>query len=127
MSALSNFLAAELLDHVLRGETYTPPETVYLALNPSDPGPGGDPASELMGGSYERQPIDFASASSDSGSNIAVTFVALPESTIPWVSLHDAISGGNMLFRIPVDGDPFEIAEGGSLVLEVGEVVVAMD
>lgn len=117
MSSLSDYLENKLIDHVLRGQTFTAPTNVYVALftgAPSDSGGG----TEVSGGSYARVQVacslaNFAgtqsagstTASSGTGgqtsNNAAVTF---PAPTANWGSvthfgIFDASSGGNLLFH----------------------------
>jgi hypothetical protein len=49
MAELSNFLENSLLDHVLRGTSYTSPTTVYVGLYTSDPGDDNS-GTECTGG-----------------------------------------------------------------------------
>lgn len=53
MSALSDYLENELLDHILRNSAYTRPATVYFALFTGDPGESGN-TGEVATGSYAR-------------------------------------------------------------------------
>lgn len=115
MAALSDYLENKLIDWLLRGQAFTPPATVYVALltaAPSDSGGG----TEVSGGSYARvavasslanwagtQSAGSTAASSGTGgqtsNNNAVTF---PAPTANWgvvthTALYDAASGGNLL------------------------------
>ena len=64
----SNFLENEILDHVLRNSSYTPPSTVYAALFTSNPDEDGS-GTEVTGGSYARQAVTFGAASGGSVTN----------------------------------------------------------
>lgn len=115
MSAVSDYLENKLLDYVFRGQAFTPPATVYVALftaAPSDAGGG----TEVSGGSYARVAVassltnwsgtqSAGSTTPSSGTsgtisnNSAITF---PAPTANWgtathVGLYDASSGGNPL------------------------------
>lgn len=117
MAALSNYLENKLIDWLLRGQAFTPPATVYVALftaAPSDAGGG----TEVSGGSYARvavasslvnwagtQAPGSTTASSGTGgvtsNNGTVTF---PAPTAAWGSvthagIFDALSGGNLLMH----------------------------
>jgi len=100
MSAASNYLELELLDHVLRygngslnagtGAGYSPPSTVYVALfsgtaatvltalesgTSSTSGSGNWGYYEIFNGSYARQSITFGAAAAGScASNATVSF-----------------------------------------------------
>tara|TARA_Y100001972_G_scaffold128965_1_gene193070 strand:+ start:4167 stop:4577 length:411 start_codon:yes stop_codon:yes gene_type:complete len=129
MSAASNFLENELLDHVLRGSggAYTAPTTLYLALFTSDGGlenntSGSQTEISTSGSAYSRQTIAFNDASSGSASNSAtVTFSAATANwgTVTHVAIMDASSGGNVLFHGAVttsktieSGDTFQVSSG---------------
>lgn len=117
MSAMSDYLENKLTDLVLRGQAFTPPATLYVALftaAPSDSGGG----TEVTGGSYARasltaslanwsgtQGAGTTVASSGTGgassNNAAITF---PAPTANWgsvthIGIFDAASGGNLLFH----------------------------
>ena len=129
MSAASNFLENELLDHVLRGSggAYTAPTTLYLALFTSDGGlenntSGSQTEISTSGSAYSRPTIAFNDASSGSASNSAtVTFSAATANwgTVTHVAIMDASSGGNVLFHGAVttsktieSGDTFQVSSG---------------
>lgn len=115
MSAMTNYLENKIVDWLFRGQAFTPPATMYVALftaAPSDAGGG----TEVTGGAYARvavvgslanwagtQSAGSTVASSGTGgqtsNNAAVTF---PAPTANWgavthFALMDAASGGNML------------------------------
>ncbi|MCC7462087.1 MAG: hypothetical protein IT480_06440 [Gammaproteobacteria bacterium] len=115
MAALSDYLENNLIDWLLRAQSFTPPATVYVGLltaAPSDSGGG----TEVSGGSYARVSVasslanwagtqSAASTTASSGTggttsnNGAITF---PSPTANWgtvthVGIYDASSGGNLL------------------------------
>ena len=121
--AKSDYLERKILDHALGTTTFTKPTTVYVALfttNPVDAGSG----TEVTGGSYARQSVTFASASTSSGtttavSNAGVTFTNLPTATITHMALYDASTSGNLLYygaltasKSVTSGDNFTINSG---------------
>lgn len=121
MSAASDYLENELLDHVLSNAAYTSPTTVYVGLFTSDPTDAGT-GTEVSGGSYARQSASFATASGGSAStNADITF---PTATANWgtithVGIYDASTAGNLLFHGAVttsktieSGDTFQISSG---------------
>lgn len=121
MSAMSDFLELEVLDHVLGTGAYTMPSTVQIGLSTgsfNDDNSG----TELTGNGYARVAITFAAASSGSAAtNATVTF---PTATGSWGSvshygIFDAASGGNLLIHGAFDsaktigtGDVFRINSG---------------
>lgn len=125
MSAASDYLENELLDHVLSNAAYTSPTTVYVGLYTSSPN-DDDSGTEVSGGSYARQSASFAAASGGSAStNATITFPAATANwgTITHVSIHDASTAGNLLFHGAVTssktietGDTFQISSGNLTV-----------
>jgi len=63
MGSFTNFLEDEVLDHILKTGSYSPPATVYLALFTGDPGEAGSVAAEATYTGYERAAITFGAAS----------------------------------------------------------------
>ena len=121
MSAMSDFLELEVLDHVLGTGSYTMPTTVRIGLSTGSFGDDNS-GTELSGSGYARQAITFAAASSGSAAtNATVTF---PTATGSWGSegfwgSFDAASGGNLLVHGAFDsaktigtGDVFRINSG---------------
>jgi hypothetical protein len=117
MAAASNYLENNLIDWLLRGQTFMAPTNTYMGLftaAPSDSGGG----TEVSGGSYARvtiasslanwagtQSSGSTTASSGTGgatsNNGAITF---PAPTANWGvvthwGLFDASSAGNLLFH----------------------------
>ncbi|MEM1667176.1 MAG: hypothetical protein QXM53_00775 [Thermofilaceae archaeon] len=125
MAGISTFLAHKLLDHVLRGTTYTPPTTVYMALYTSNPG-DDDSGSEVSGNGYQRQPVTF---SAPSGRRIVNSNqVEFPEATGPWgtithFGLRDAQTGGNLLFYGELTAS-VTISAGQQLIFKQGDIIV---
>ena len=81
MSAISDYLENKLIDHVLRGVTYTRPSKVYAALyktNPTD----ADTGTEVSGGSYARQEVTFSAPVDGETSN--ASDILFPEATSDW-------------------------------------------
>lgn len=117
MTAMSDYLENKVIDHILRGQAFTAPATIYVALltaAPSDAGGG----TEVTGGSYARvavtsgltqwagtQSAGSTTASSGTGgttsNNAAVTF---PAPTANWgvvthFAIYDAATAGNLLIQ----------------------------
>ena len=113
--ALSDYLENKLIDHVFRGQAYTAPTTIYVALFTSacsDAATG----TEVSGGSYARPGLAAslvnwagtqaaASTTASTGTsgttsnNAAINF-ATPSAgwgTVTYIGLMDAITTGNLL------------------------------
>lgn len=152
MTAASNYLENEVLDHIL-GEgarNFTSPATLFVALFSNS---GGSAATalesgtndttssanwgyyEINNGSYARQAIDFAAASSGSASSSST--VTFPQATadydtagsqgniITHIAVVDGSTGGNVLFygalgttKTVTNGDTFQI-NSGSLTISL--------
>lgn len=115
--ALSDYLENKLIDTLLRGQIYTMPATVYVALATTA---GSDAAcgTEVTGGSYARVAVTSSLAnwsgtqsagsttvstgtSGTTSNNAAITF---PAPTASWgqvveYCVFDAASAGNLLWR----------------------------
>lgn len=126
--ALSNYLEVELLDHVFRSATYTPPADIYLALftvAPDDTGGG----TEVTGGSYARQIVTFSAAVSPDGkisNNAAFTYTNLPSCTIVASGTYDAITGGNLLTYATL-GTSRVVGAGESLSVAIADLNIYFD
>jgi hypothetical protein len=97
--SLSNYYENKIIDHMFRGQAFTPPATVYLALFTVAPGETGG-GTEVSGGGYARKPVTFSAASAGSTSNSSdIDFGTATANwgTIVAVGLFDAATGGNLL------------------------------
>lgn len=116
MAAMSDYLENKLIDHILRGQTYTSPANTYIGLfttNPSDTGGG----TEVSGGSYARVTIPGAltswagtqganttvASSGTSGTTSNNGSITFPAPTANWgvitgFGMFDASTSGNLLF-----------------------------
>jgi len=121
MSAMSDYLENEILDHILGTGAYTMPSTVYVGLSTgsfNDDNSG----TELSGSGYARQSIAFNAATSGTADNSgAVDFPAATGSwgTVSHFGLFDASTSGNLLIhgaltasKVVDTGDILRIAAG---------------
>lgn len=115
MSQASNYLENKITDLIFRGQTFTPPATIYVSLHTADPTDAAGGA-EVSGGSYARVAIT-ANLTNWSGTQAAASTVAssgtggassnngaitFPAPTANWgVCTHfgiwDALTTGNLL------------------------------
>ena len=154
MTAASNYLENEILDHILgdNARTFTSPSALYVGLfasggndsalaaalesgTNSTSGTGNWGYYEINNGSYARQTIDFAAASS--GSVASSTTATFPQATanydsaggtgntITHIAILDASTGNNVLFygalgttKTVTNGDTFQI-NSGSLTISL--------
>ena len=121
MSAMSDYLENEILDHILRNAAYTPASTVYIGLSTgsfNDDNSG----TELSGNGYTRKAITFDAASGGATDNTSsVDFDAATGSwgSVSHFGLFDASSSGNLLIhgafsaaKTVASGDILRIAAG---------------
>lgn len=126
MSAASDYLENEVLDHVL-GEgarNFTSPATLYVGLYTSSAGletnsPSAEVSTSATG--YARQTLDFNAASGGSATNNGI--IQFPTATANWgtvthMAILDASSGGNVLFygalnatKTVQSGDVFQFSD----------------
>ncbi|REJ67614.1 MAG: hypothetical protein DWQ28_06455 [Proteobacteria bacterium] len=128
MSAMSNYLENEILDHILGTGAYTAPTTVYVGLSTGSFGEGNT-GTELTGNAYARVSASFGAASSGTASNdAAIEFTA---ATGDWGSvshfgLFDASTGGNLLIHGAFTTAK-TIASGDVLKIAVGDLDITAD
>jgi len=127
MTALSNYLENALINATLRGQAYTAPSTVYLALFTSDPTDSGT-GTEVTGGAYARQAITFGAPSNGSSSNSAD--VLYPTATAAWgtithFGIYDAATAGNLLYQFPITTAK-TIASTDQLKVSAGDITVTL-
>ena len=128
MSQATDFLEAELLDHLFGIGAYTAPATMYLALFTAMSSGETPTATEVTGGSYARLAITNDATSWTRTSN-AITndsllnFVTASANwgTVTHWALMDASSGGNMLIYGEF-ADPIVINNGSTLRIAAGQI-----
>lgn len=145
MAAMSDYLENKIIDWLLRGQTFTAPATVYVALFTTGDNDADSAKVEVSGGSYARVAVSSSlanwagtqssgstTASSGTGgttsNNNAITF---PAPTGNWgsivgIGIYDASSGGNLLFygalgtnKTVNNGDPAPSIVAGTLTLQI--------
>lgn len=145
MASMSNYLENKIIDWLLRGQSFSPPSTLYVALltaTPTDASTGST-ITEVSGGNYARQSIaslatnwkstqgDTSSASSGTGgttSNVnAISWTGVTWSgTVTSIAICDALTSGNVLFWGDVT-TPQTVASGNSVTLAVGDLSIQID
>jgi hypothetical protein len=117
MSAMSDYLENKLIDFVFRGQTFTPPATLYIALFTTADNDAGNARVEVSGGSYARVAVTSSMAnwagtqgagttvasngtSGTTSNNGAITFASPTANwgTVAGIGIFDALSGGNELW-----------------------------
>ncbi len=123
MSAMSDYLENEILDHILGTGAYTMPTAVYVGLST---GSFNDDNSgvELSGSGYARQSIAFNAAASGTADNSgAVDFPAATGSwgTVSHFGLFDASTSGNLLIHGALTASKF-VDTGDILRIAAGDM-----
>lgn len=123
MSAMSDYLENEILDHILGTGAYTMPTAVYVGLSTgsfNDDNSG----TELSGSGYARQSIAFNAAASGTADNSgAVDFPAATGSwgTVSHFGLFDASTSGNLLIHGALTASKF-VDTGDILRIAAGDM-----
>ena len=127
MSEFSDYLEAEILDHIFVDGGLAQPDT-YIALFTDNPGEDAS-GTEVSGGSYARKLFsDWTRSTNTVSNNSAITFV---ESTGSWgtvthVAIFDAITAGNMLCYTALDSSQ-AVASGQIARFAAGELTISLD
>lgn len=121
MSAMSDYLENEILDHILGTGAYTMPSAVYVGLSTASFNDDNS-GTELTGNGYARVSATFSAAASGTTSNNAgIEFSAATGSwgSVSHFGLFDASTGGNLLIhgafttaKTVATGDILKIATG---------------
>ncbi len=123
LAVKSTYLKNKVIKHVLAEASFTMPTNVYLALYTTDP-TVGDTGTEVVGGSYARQLLSFATASAGAKtSNTSETFSTMPATTVTHWGIRDASSGGNLLYFGAFDL-PIQLNAGNNLTINSGDIVI---
>lgn len=123
MSAMSDYLENEILDHILRNAAYTPASTVYIGLSTGSFADGNS-GTELSGSGYTRKSIAFDAASGGTTDNTSA--IDFPTATGSWGTvshwgLFDAATSGNLLIHGAFSASK-AVASGDILRIAAGEL-----
>ncbi len=132
MTAMSNYLESQVIQHIFRTATFTKPTALAIALctaAPTDTHTGANIPEVANSGSYARQslnPLDanWADVSGGNGTTSNSSAITFPAATGDWGTItHVAIvdnstyGSGNMFFwgsltvtKIVTNGDTFQFA-----------------
>lgn len=137
MSAASNYLENEVLDHVLGkgARNFTSPANLYVALfnnvstNAAANLEAGTLTDEVSGASYTRETVAFDSAASGAASNSGdIEFGPAGSGgwgTVTHVAIMDAATSGNVLFWGALSASK-TIAENDSLRIAAGNLTITL-
>jgi len=133
MSEFSNYYENKIIDHMLRGQSFTPPTTIYLALFISPVTDSeleqGTLTHEVSGNGYARQPITLTTASNGQAEN--AENIEFPAATGDWgtvthVAIMDAQTGGNVLMYSAID-TPKTVGTNDIFRVNAGDLKVTVD
>ena len=128
MSAMSNYLENEILDHILGTGSYTMPSAVYIGLSTGSFG-DGNTGTELTGSGYARVAATFNAAASGTADNdSAIQFAAATGSwgSVSHFGVFDAASSGNLLIHGAFSAAK-TTASGDILKIDAGDLDISAD
>jgi hypothetical protein len=128
MSAMSDYLENEILDHILATGSYTAPSAVYVGLSTASFGDDNS-GTELSGSGYARVAATFGAAASGTASNSAA--IEFPAATGSWgtvshFGIFDASTAGNLLIHGAFTVSK-TIASGDILKISTGDLDISAD
>lgn len=127
MAAMSDYLENAIINATLRGQAYTAPTNVYLALytsNPTDAGTG----TEVSGGDYARQEITFTAptnGASPSASDVLFPIASASWGSVTHIGIFDAATAGNLLYHGALTNSK-TIAAADQLKVAAGDITVTL-
>lgn len=123
---MTDYLAEALLGVTVYGTPFTAPATVYLALY-TDATTDAGGGTEVVGGSYARQPVTFATTGDPHAAENtdALAFADMPAVTVTNAAVMDDPTAGNMLYHGPLVA-PKTSAAGDTVNFAVGDVDLDM-
>ncbi|MEK5060473.1 hypothetical protein BK126_04395 [Paenibacillus sp. FSL H7-0326] len=127
--SMTNDFENNVLNLLLRGETFTVPSAWYVGLFTTDPGEAGT-GTEVSGGGYARVQATFTKATTGSSSNTAD--VVSPVSTAAWgtvthFGIFDAVTSGRLLFKGTVTPNVPITGAGQQARFPAGSLVISLD
>lgn len=131
-NGFSTYLSQGIINSTLRGQAFTVPSTLYLALFTADPTDDNVTANEVGGAWYSRQATGswaapVGSGNSTSNSN-AIQFPAVTGSavTISHWGIYDASTSGNLLYSgAMTTSKTFNV--GDVAIVGSGSLVITVD
>jgi len=128
MSAMSDYLENEILDHILGTGSYTMPSAVYIGLSTGSFGDDNS-GTELSGSGYARVAATFNAAASGTADNAsAIQFAAATGSwgSVSHFGIFDASSAGNLLIH-GAFASAKTIENGDILKIDAGDLDISAD
>ena len=131
----SDYLAEQWLRHVLKIGAFAQPAQVFRGSSSTDPTDDFSGITEPVGVGYARIATNWNAAGAGPGSVSEASNngeIRFPTATAAWVdqnfvTLHDALTSGNGLYRSPYDQAPVSVALGQDLVFPDGDSKIQLD
>ena len=125
MAALSDYAENLLMNWMMTTDSVTRPTAWYVGLYTAEPSDSGG-GTEVSGNGYTRQALTVATASGTGGttsntSNVTFTAAGGDWGTITHIGIHDASSGGNLLWHGAMSASK-TIADGDTLQFNTGNI-----
>lgn len=121
MTGFTPYFANKVMDHCLRGASWTPPTTVYIQIHTGDPGPSGTANVSSM---TTRKAATWTAAANGQitmASSLSWTLAA--KESISHISGWDALTSGNCLFTDELD-EAKNLFSGDTLELPVATLQI---
>jgi hypothetical protein len=133
MSALSNYMAKNVMDMIFNKTAFTPPEDLYFALYTTDPG-ADNSGIEVTGGGYARTKIPGMTAAELIDGKMTVKNsgnVEMPRAASDWTQANywailDAPQSGNLIVRGALT-TPVTIKADQQPVFDIGDLVITSE
>ena len=133
MSAATNYLEIEVLDHVLGkgSRNFTSPASLRVALFTAMPTDAGGGTEVSVGNGYGRQEATFNAASSGAGTATTsgdLTFGPASGAdfgTILGIGIFDATTSGNLLIFTTLAANK-TVSDGDTFVISAGNLTVSL-
>lgn len=127
MSSVSDYAEDLLLNYLLNTDSVTRPTSWYVSLWTTDPADDGS-GTEVSGTGYTRQSVTFGTSSGGTSTNtneVSWTGGLGGWGTITHFGLHDASTGGNLLWKGALDGS-YTIDDGEIIKFEAGALAIIL-
>lgn len=132
MTAKSNYLEEEILDHILGkgARDFTSPAALYMAVSTADFTEDGSGGAEPAGANgYARQSIAFNASGADGATENTAAVTFGPNTTSDWgtishFAIFDALTLGNMLYYGALTASK-AVTVDDSLEFAIGDVDIA--
>jgi len=99
-------------------------QNCYMSLHFDYPSNVDPTATELTSGGYKRQQISWSTSTISLVNSNRITFSGLTSCTIKYVGIFDDLTGGYLLFKLPLT-DPIVIINSGAYQVAPNDLFIA--